>query len=168
MAAAFDPIGILSTLARYHVDYVLIGGLAGALHGSPAVTNDADICPESSVENLDRLATALKQLKARIRTDAVAEGRPFDCSGESLGRSMILNLVTSAGDLDLSLEPSGTSGYRELSSRAVVFDINGMEVLVASLDDIIHSKQTANRAKDHVTLPILKALRDELLRDSGT
>jgi hypothetical protein len=51
-----------------------------------------------------------------------------------------------------------------LKSAATEFDIDGSTILVASLDDIIRSKEAADRAKDHATLPLLHALRDEIER----
>jgi len=162
MTAAFDPARMIATLARHHVDFVLIGGLAGALHGSPAATNDADICPARTSENLARLAAALVELDARIRVDSEPGGVPFDRSAEFLDVMEILNTTTSAGDLDIAYMPAGTGGYDELAERAVEFDIGEVLVRVAALDDIIHSKRTANRPKDLATLPLLEALRDEL------
>jgi len=162
MIAPFDPASIISVLARHHVDFVLIGGLAGALHGSPAATNDADICPARTSENLARLAAALVELDARIRVDSEPGGVPFDRSAEFLDVMEILNTTTSAGDLDIAYMPAGTGGYDDLAERAVEFDIGDTRVWVASLDDIIHSKRTANRPKDLATLPLLEALRDEL------
>jgi sensor domain CHASE-containing protein len=162
MPAAFDPARLLEVLSRHHVEFVLIGGLAGALHGSPAATNDADICPARTPDNLARLADALVELDARIRTESEPDGLAFDRSPELLAAVELLNTTTTAGDLDISFVPTGTDGYDDLVERAVAFDIGDIRVLVASLDDIIHSKCTANRAKDRATLPILEALRDEL------
>ena len=162
MPAPFDPARLLAALASNHVDFVLIGGLAGALHGSPAATNDADICPAPTPENLRRLADALIELDAKARTENVPDGLAFDRSPEFLGSVELLNTTTSAGDLDIAFSPIGTAGFDGLAAEAVVFEFDGARVLVASLDDIIHSKRTAGRAKDLATLPILEALRDEL------
>ena len=74
----------------------------------------------------------------------------------------MLKTTTAAGDLDISFLPTGTDGYDDLVERAVPFDIGDTRVLVASLDDVIHSKRTAGRPKDLATLPVLEALRDEL------
>lgn len=41
----FDPEAMLRVLTDHQVRYVLIGGLAATLHGSPVRTGDADICP---------------------------------------------------------------------------------------------------------------------------
>lgn len=162
MPAPFDPARLLATLGRHGVEYVLIGGLAGALHGSPAATNDADICPARDFDNLGRLAAALSELDARVRTDGEPDGLAFDRSAEFLAVVEILNTTTAAGDLDIAFTPSGLAGYDELVERAVTFEIDGDRVLVASLDDIIHSKRTAARPRDLATLPVLEALRDEL------
>lgn len=162
MPAPFDPVRMLTALLDGGVEFVLIGGLAGALHGSPAATNDADICPSRVPENLVRLADALVQLDARIRTESEPDGLAFDRSAEFLGRVDLLNTTTLAGDLDIAFVPAGTRGYDELDERAVVFEFDAQRVRVASLDDVIHSKRMAARPKDLATLPLLEALRDEL------
>lgn len=162
MGITFDPVRQLEALARHQVAFVVIGGLAGTMHGSSAITNDADICPEREPNNLARLADALTELNARIRTDAVPDGLPFDRSWQFLAGVELLNTVTDAGPLDISYAPAGTGGYQDLIIRAVPVTVGGYDVQIASLDDIIHSKRTANRPKDHATLYILEALRDEL------
>ena len=68
--------------------------------------------------NLTRLVRALKRLDARIRTDAVPDGLPFDTSPAALRGVLMLNLTTKFGDLDLTFTPSGTAGYPDLSERA--------------------------------------------------
>ena len=71
----------------------------------------------------------------------------------------MVNLVTDFGDLDISYQPAGFAEDEELVDHAVEVDVAGVAVWVASLDDVIHSKETANRPKDHATLPILRALQ---------
>jgi len=63
----FDPVSMLRVLERHQVDYILIGGLAATLHGSPLRTGDVDICPRAELDNLERLAAALTEMEARIR-----------------------------------------------------------------------------------------------------
>lgn len=65
----FDPVRICQVLNGEAVDYVIIGGLAAALRGSPLPTEGVDVLPARDAENLDRLARALNRLNARIRTD---------------------------------------------------------------------------------------------------
>jgi hypothetical protein len=157
---------ILESLERNGVRYVLIGGLAAILHGSPQTTFDADICPARDGENLERLAAALREMKARIRTKDAASGLAFPCDGAFLGSVELLNLVTAFGELDLSFTPAGTRGYDDLARRAQSMTVKGHEVLVASLEDIIRSKEAANRPKDLAALPLLRQLLDEIAKRS--
>jgi hypothetical protein len=153
---------VLAALDRHHVRYVLIGGLAAALHGSPVTTQDADICPERNAENLARLAAALRELHARIRAEGVEDGLPFACDAKFFEMMSMANLVTDAGDVDVAFEPSGTSGYADLARNAVTIDVDGVAVSIASLEDVIRSKTAANRPKDLAALPILQEVLRQL------
>ena len=164
----FDPESILRALDESGVRYVLIGGLAATLHGSPYVTTDVDITPDRDGDNLKALAAALDRLNARIRTADEPAGLDSDRSAEFLARVSILNLTTRHGDLDLTFEPAGTRGYSDLRRRAVNIDIRGIEVPVAALADVIRSKEAAGREKDRLTLPTLRRLLERLEGSSGT
>jgi len=157
-APAFDPDRIFAVLAAHRVEYVLIGGLAAALHGSSRVTTDADITPSREPNNIERLAAALVELDARIRTEGVAEGLAFDRSPALLRSVSMLNLVTKFGEVDLSFEPAGTSGYADLREHAIEAEIHGKRVMIAALADVIRSKAAANRPKDRLALPELREL----------
>lgn len=162
--ADFRPAEILAVLAAHRVRFVLVGGMAAALHGSEHVTFDVDITPDLARNNLERLSNALTELGARIRTDAVDGGLPFDHSGESLRRANVWNLVTPLGELDLTMVPSGTDGYDDLSRDAVHIAIMGVDTVVASLADVIRSKEAAGRPKDHLALPNLRRALEEQQR----
>jgi hypothetical protein len=169
MAEPLQPVRMFRALARARVEYILIGGLAAVLHGAPIVTQDADICPRRTPENVRRLATALRGMRARIRALTEPDGVEFACDAAFLERMKMVNLTTRFGDFDISFEPGGfTGGYDDLVSHATTFDIEGIPVRAAALSDIISSKQVANRPKDHVALPILYALEDEIAaREAG-
>ncbi|HEY4393302.1 MAG TPA: hypothetical protein VGP64_04540 [Polyangia bacterium] len=136
--------------------------MAATLHGSPLRTGDTDVCPDVRPENLVKLAAALRDLNARIRTEGVDGGLAFSCDAAFLSRVGLLNLETDAGDLDLSYTPAGTSGYDDLVNGAVRFDLDGVAAPVAALRDIIRSKAAANRPKDLASLPILEELARKL------
>lgn len=161
MPTEFRPELILAALERHGVRYVLIGGLAAAIHGSTLVTTDIDITPERGIRNLERLSAALEELGARIRAEGVPGGIPFDHSAESLGHLQTLNLATDAGDLDISFEPAGTRGFGDLSRDAVHLLIDGVGIDVASLADVIRSKEAAGRPKDLLVLPALRRILEE-------
>ncbi len=162
----FDPERMLSALADREVRFILIGGMAAVLHGDVGVTVDIDVVPERSEENLERLAEALRDLDARIRTEGEPEGLLFDCSAEfflNLPPDSIVNMTTEAGDLDVTFRPSGTSGFSDLRRDAVEIEAaDRLHILVASLEDVIRSKEAASREKDRLALPRLRRLLDRL------
>ena len=156
----FAPERIFDALNSAGVRYVVIGGIAATLHGSPLRTGDADVCPARNPENLARLAEALRAIEATIRTGTETVPMPFDAG--LLATSQTWNLSTRHGDLDLAFVPAGTSGFDDLVISAETYDLGeGLLVPVASLDDVIRSKRAANRRKDREALPVLEALRDE-------
>jgi hypothetical protein len=162
MPAALDPERLIRTLAEHQVDYVLIGGLAAVLHGSPAMTNDADIVPSRGPSNLERLAAALRSLDARLRVVDDPDGIPFEPHPALLASMAMLNLTTAAGDLDIAFHPAALDDYDALVRASVRYRIAGHRIRVASLADIIRSKEAADRPKDRATLPLLHALAEEI------
>jgi len=165
---SFQPAEIIAALEGHAVQYVVIGGLAAMLHGSPVMTTAADICPARAADNLERLARALVELRARIRTPGAAEGLVFACDATFLSQiEVALNLTTRFGDLDLSFVQSGTSGFADLRQHAVTMSLMGCPVAVASLADVIRSKEAANRPKDQIVLPALRLLLERLKTRGG-
>lgn len=164
---------IAAALVRRKVNFVVIGGWAVEAQGFSLgyKTNDIDFTPDLGADNLERLSAALHDLGAEIRVGD--QSLPFDHNGESLGKARVWNLTCDNGDFDLTFEPSGLDGYRELllSSHLVSIDVDGEPITVqcADLADIIHSKRTADRAKDNQVLPLLEAQLDErnLAEDAG-
>src|SRR5262245_53530867 len=105
----FDPWRIIRTLERNNVGYVLIGALAGVLHGTDEVTHGVDICPQMKPANLERLATALNELGARMprrRALSVDVGRLAD--------DPVTRLESEAGEIKIVPTPAGTRGYDDL------------------------------------------------------
>jgi hypothetical protein len=121
-------------------------------------TYDVDIVPRTTRDNLTRLSGALRALEARVRTDAVEGGVPFDHDAESLAAATVWNLTTPHGDLDITFTPSGTQGYPDLIREASKEPFFGVVVHLASLPDVIRSKQAANRPKDQRALPVLREI----------
>lgn len=164
---SFDPERLLRTLNTHGVAYVLVGGFAAVAHGSSLLTEDIDISPARDRANLDRLAEALRELGATIRTEHEPAGVAFPCDGAFLAaQTMMLNLVTECGDLDLILAPAAfPNGYEDLFGNASAIDLgDGVRTLVASLADVIASKRAAGRTKDVAVLPHLEALAEEINR----
>ncbi len=156
----WDPLKALRVLVRHDVRFVVIGGFAGRLWGSPTVTNDLDVCYSRDPDNLERLATALRELRAELRgvTDVL-----FALDAESLAEGMNFPFATSAGALDLLGEPAGRLRYDDLVEAAAAVDLGrGLVVPVADLDDLIHLKRSAARPKDLIEVEVLEAVRAEI------
>lgn len=142
----------------HRVEFVLVGALAARLQGFPRMTADADLTPRRTPDNLERLAAALGELDARVYTDSVPEGLSFDCTATVLGRAEMWNLVTNAGRVDLIFTPAGTGGFDDLVPRAVAFKVYGGTLLAARLEDILQSKQAADRPQDRQDAVVLQAM----------
>lgn len=160
---SFDPVEICAVLSEEGVEFVVLGGFAAIIHGSPLPTEDIDVIPSRSAANLERLAAALQRLEAKIRTgDEPIETR-IDAAF-IMNMPHMLNLVTRFGDIDLVFTPAGAlknyEQWLEGARRAQLRE--GLVVAVADLDDVIASKAAANRPKDQRSLPYLESLRDQL------
>jgi hypothetical protein len=158
--APFDPVRLIRVLLEHGVSFVVIGGVAANLLGSPTVTQDLDICYDRSRANLDALAAALRALRAEQRGVAPGLVPPPDARTLRLGDSF--TFATDAGPLNCLGTPSGTGGYADLSGKATRFRLGDLEFGVVSLDDLIRMKRSAGRPKDRIELEVLGALRDEL------
>jgi hypothetical protein len=153
----YRPGELLEVLERHGVRYVVIGGLAAELHGSPYITRDVDVTPSRDRANLRRLAAALRELNAQLRVPDVDEPVEFPLDEHSFDWGTTWTFVTDHGYLDIALLPDGTQGYDDLRRNATREQITAsLQVDVASLADVIRSKEAAGREKDRAVLPILR------------
>ena len=155
----FDPEAILGILLGHRVRFVLIGGIAARLAGSPVLTRDIDICYARDAENLVGLVAALRELRARLR--GPREEVPFRLDVRTLKLGDSFTFTTRHGDLDILGTPTGTRGFDDLVANAEPVQIGESEVLVASLDDLIRMKRASGRPKDRAMVEELGALRQE-------
>ena len=159
-SAVFDPGQALRILANHRVRYVVIGGMAANVLGSPSATFDLDICYARDPGNLVALAAALNQMEARLR--GVSDDVPFRLDARTLRNGDSFTFLTSAGSVDVLGTPSGTAGYADLEAASVELDLLGFKVKVASIEALIRMKRAAARPKDLIEVEILEALRDEI------
>lgn len=155
---SFDYRDNLSALVRQSVRFVVIGGVAMALYGSDHNTSDLDFCYARDPANLEKLVAALAPLHPSLR--GAPEGLPFRWDSRTLRNGLNFTLSTDYGSLDLIGEPTGVDSFDGLWNRATVFDLRGLIVRVASIDDLIVMKQAAGRPKDLNHILELKALRE--------
>lgn len=153
-------MALLARLVESGVDFVVVGGVAVVLHAFPRFTKDLDIVYDDSAENLERLASVLRAVRARLR--GIDEDVPFVADARTLRQTQILTLETDVGGIDLLLAPDGAPAYADLRARAAVFDLDGLRFRAAAIEDLIAMKRAAGRPQDLIDLAALEiALRDE-------
>jgi hypothetical protein len=137
---------------------VIIGGIAATLQGSTTITRDFDVCYSRDRTNVARLASALRELNARLR--GVDGDVPFQLDAASLRNGLNFTFKTKHGDFDCLGDPGGGFDYELLKRNADKVNVAGLKVIVASLDDLIAMKRAAGRNKDRIEVENLSALRE--------
>jgi hypothetical protein len=144
-----DLSRLLEALARHGVDYIVIGGVATQVHGHRRTTMDLDLTPDPDPDNLGRLAAALVELEARPREPGFEQAEVPVTDPERLAVAAIVPpLITRHGQVHVLKEPKGARAFDQLREAALVVEIDGIEVAIASLDDLIRMKRAAGRPSD--------------------
>jgi hypothetical protein len=145
---------IRDALARHNVRYMFIGKSGAILLGFPDTTQDADLFVDKGPENGRALAAALGELGFQL-TEAqqgdLERGKDF------------VQFKDGPFDLDVIFAPDGIERFADAWKRHA--EVDGFPV--CSIEDIIASKEAANRVRDRESLPRLKAFR-EWLNSKGT
>ncbi len=143
MASTLD---LLRRLVEHGVEFVLVGGMAAAAHGSSVVTEDVDICIRFDLPTLTRLLNALKETHPRQRMQPQQTALSADPAAYLGWRN--LYLVTDEGQLDILSEISGVGPLEALLPGALLLDLGGFGCRVMGVDDLIRAKRTWGRPKD--------------------
>jgi hypothetical protein len=158
----FNPRPIIQLLTGRGIDFVVVGGIAAVLHGSPRLTQDLDLCYSTDRANLAALGRALVDMDAHLY--GVEEAVPFMPDERTLAHVELLTLQTEHGKLDLMTHPGGAPTYGRLRAGAETYDVGGVLVRAAGIADLIAMKQAAGRKKDLADVEELEAI--ERLRRS--
>jgi hypothetical protein len=161
-----DLARLVEVLDRHRVEYVIVGGIAARAHGAIRETQDLDCVIRRSKANLGHLAEALREMHAHLRVSGMSDEEmaalPVRLDAETLARSEISTWRTDAGDIDVLADIPAEGGarrtYDDLVQRSTRLNASGVGVRVANLDDVIKSKEWANRDKDRAALPELREL----------
>lgn len=138
---------IRDAFARHGVLYLFIGKSGAILLGFPDTTQDADLFVQKSTENGRAIIEALRDLGFDLTAEHSAQierGKDF------------VQLKNGPFDLDLVFAPDGIETFERAWARRI--EVEGFPV--CHPDDIIASKEAANRIKDHESLPRLRSFRD--------
>jgi hypothetical protein len=142
---------IRDAFGRQGVRYLFIGKSGAILLGYPDTTQDADLFVDKTDANGTAVVGALRGLGFDLtepQADEIRQGKDF------------VQLKNGPFDLDLVFAPDGIDSFDDAWQRRV--EVEGFPV--CHPDDIIRSKEAANRAKDRESLPRLRAFRDYWLR----
>lgn len=157
--ARFDEA--LAVLTRHDVQFIVVGGIAAILQGSPLTTEDVDAVYLVSEENCRRLVEALDEMNASYADPA---GRTIRPDVERLASARVHLLNTSYGRVDLMRTVGDDLAYPQLIGRTRELQVAGVDLLVLELEAIIETKEQADRPKDRFQLPFLRQLLAEIRR----
>ena len=148
---------ILKRLHDYNVEFIVIGGVAAALHGSTQGTFGTDVCAPLHDANLGRIIAALRGLnpRRRFRPDRVI---PVD-SLEKFSGFKNLYVRTDWGDLDILGEMPPLGLYGDVKDRFVEYDLGGFACRVLDVDTLLVVKRAVGRDKDKVAVMHLEAIK---------
>ncbi len=150
--SSFDPLGLLKTLDRHRVTYIVIGSLARIIQGADEMTSGVDIVPAMRDENLRRLDLALEELDARRADRKKLAPLQGDPSPEA-----VLALTTDLSELKIVPQPEGTRGYDDLRRAATREYLGkGVRSSIASVGDLARMISAVGREDD---IPKLMAMR---------
>ena len=157
MSTQFDKI--LPLLVNGDVEFILIGGVAGNIHGSARLTFDVDVVYDRSKSNLERLIKLLQPFKPYLR--GAPPGLPFKLDLPTMRNGLNFTLTTALGDLDLLGEVVGGGGYRDLLPHTFEVEAFGVKFRCVDLPTLIKLKRAAGRPKDLESIAELEVLREE-------
>jgi predicted nucleotidyltransferase len=161
------PGAILRALAEHKVEFIVVGGVAVQAHGYIRGTADVDVVPRPTLLNLSRLAEALVELEASPRRHSAT----IDVSDpQLLKRVPMVPVSTRHGRLDvwnIAHLAGAPKSYEDLDSRALTISLDGFEVRVTGLDDLVRMKRAAGRDQDRLDIAALTRTDEELEAEAG-
>ena len=150
---------LLSRLKEQKVEFVIIGGVCGVLHGASLVTFDLDICCRFSRENLRRIEAAVKDLHPRHRL--TANKLALELTDELCDSLKNIYLNTDLGVLDCLSEVSGIGGYENVLQQSIPHSMSYGEFRILSIDALIAAKLAAGREKDLDAVKLFQAIKEK-------
>ncbi|MBC7815960.1 MAG: hypothetical protein IAG10_03570 [Planctomycetaceae bacterium] len=157
-------VELLPVLDRHRVEFILIGGGAGIVHGSQRVTTDVDVVYSRHADNVARLAEALKPHRPYLR--GAPPGLPFRWDAPTIFAGLNFTLTTDLGDIDFLGEVAGGGTYEQLLPFTIELTAFGVTCRCVTLDRLIQLKRAAGRPKDLEAIAELQAILDERTRAS--
>lgn len=150
-------INLLERLVDAGVDFVIIGGFAGVVHGCTNVTQDIDICCDFNPATLLALQKAVSDLHPVHR---MTPGRKkFELTERSCSQFKNLYLDTDIGQLDCLSFIDGLGDYSEVKQESELIEVEEMKMRVLNVDALIKTKKSMNRLRDREMVLQLEAIK---------
>jgi hypothetical protein len=148
-----DLSALLEGLADAGVEFILVGGLAAVVQGSPVTTMDVDIVHSRTSGNITRLIGFLKSIGAVYRRpdDKVIEPTETDLS--EMGHMLF---TTRLGPVDVLAFIEERKIYEDLLEHTVEIPFRGHVIRVLDLKILIELKRRSSDPKDRQRLPVLE------------
>jgi hypothetical protein len=160
-----DDKALLQRLLQHQVEFVIIGGVCGIMHGVTLVTTDLDVCCRFTCTNLYRIQTAVSDLHPYHRL--AANKLPLELTDELCGRLKNLYLQTDLGKLDCLGEVAGVGNYESVLHNSVNFRLSYGDFRILNLDATIASKEAVGRPRDLEAAKQLRAIRERTRATEG-
>lgn len=152
-----DFFNLVKVLAQAGVDFVVVGGVAGAMHGCTCVTQDIDICCDFSPANLLLLQKAISDLHPVHRM--TPSRKKLELTEKNCAQFKNLYLDTDMGQLDCLNYINGIGDYQKVKQASVIVQSGQTKLRVLNLDALLEAKKAMNRPRDQEAIRQLEAIR---------
>ena len=143
-------IPLITRLADAGVEFIVVGGVAAALHGAARSTRDLDVVYRRSPENIGRIVHALQPQDPYPR--GAPPGLPFVWDQRTVAGGLNFTLITDEGAIDLLGEITGGGAFEQLLPFTMNVTIGGRSCLC---------QRAAGRPRDYDAIAELEAIREE-------
>ena len=151
----------LRALATGGVEFIVIGGVAAAIHGTARNTLDLDVVYDRSPDNVRRLVAALARHSPYLR--GAPPGLPFRWDERTVLAGLNFTLTTGLGNLDVLGEVAG-GDFQSLLPHSEWIEEKDLRFRCVDLPTLIRLKRAAGRPKDFEPIAELEALEEEQRR----
>ena len=149
---------VLELFNKYDIEYIIIGGYAGAVHGSARLTTDIDFIYKRSPENIQKIVEALKKYNPYLR--GAPPGLPFRFDENTIQFGLNFTLITDLGNIDLLAEVPG-GNYDSIKNDTIHVMLNDIKINCVNLKKLIELKKASGRPKDLEAIAELELLLDK-------
>ena len=155
---------LFEALYRAKVKYLVVGGLSVNLHGIPRVTADVDLVIAMDTKNIQSLASLLKSLDfiPRLPVDPADLSDPDKVktwiADKNLKAFTFVHRKDNYKSVDIVLVHP--LDFEKSFAQRVVKKARGVEIYVASIDDMIRMKEWSGRKQDLSDAALLRRAKE--------